>query len=261
MAFVEVPEPRNGLGLRAKKSTPSGAPATDKEALLDHAGHPVIDALLEYSTLSTALNYLTSYPQFIRDGRIRGQFKQAGTVTGRLSSSEPNLQNIPRRGDLGKRIRKLFIAEPGNQLVVADLDQLEHRILAALSGEQKLIDAFVNGEDIHQRTATIMGVSSRDVGKTGNYAAVYECGPNKFAQLCTVAGQPTDVDQAKRLLEKYYEQLPMVLVWKTRVKNDAARQGFVRTMGGRLRHLPDAVSKDHGLRARAIRQAVNSVLQ
>jgi len=259
--LVDVEVERQGLGLKAAKFAPSGAPATDKEALQKHAGHPVVDVLLEYSVLSTALNYLTSYPRFINGGRIRGTFKQAGTVTGRLSSSDPNLQNIPRRGALGKRIRRIFTAAPGKVLVVSDLDQIEYRILAAMSGERKLIEAFVNGEDVHTKTASIMGVASRDVGKTGNYAAVYECGPGKFAQLCTMAGTPTTSDQAKELLDRYYAELPAVLVWKNKVKYGARTQGFVQTIGGRLRHLPDCRSEDGGLKARALRQAVNSVIQ
>jgi DNA polymerase-1 len=260
-AFVEVPEERQGLGLTPKKATAAGAPSTDKEALTAHAGIPVIDALLEYNTMNTALTYLMAYPRYVTGGRMRGTFKQAGTVTGRLSSSDPNLMNIPRRGPLGKRIRKLFIAEPGNRLVVADLDQIEYRILAALSGEKKLIEAFVNGEDVHSKTAAIMGVESRDVGKTGNYAAVYECGPNKFAQLCTMAGTPTTGAQAKALLEKYYAELPAVLWWKNAVKGEALSSGVTYTLGRRMRHLPDLKSKDNGLRARALRQSVNSVIQ
>lgn len=259
--------PRKGLGLRPGKTTENGLPSTDEETLLGLAGHPTVDAVLEYREAAKVLStYLLAFPQYMEGGRLFGHFNSTGTVTGRLSSNDPNLQNIPSRGSLGKRVRTLFVPEPGNVLVVADLDQVEYRLLASFSREPALVEAFETGADIHLRTAELVGVGQRAVGKTLNYAVVYGAGPGKVASLLTQAGLPTSPDQARNFLDRYYDALPNVVAWKERVLAYCRRNGFVVTLGGRLRRLPDInlpVASQEFRRRRfgAERQAINSVIQ
>ena len=250
-------ESRSGFGIKPVRFTAGGAPSTDDESL-EPLDHELAETVLDYRAAAKIKStYLEAFPRYTgQDGRLRGTFNPAGTVTGRLSSADPNLQNVPARGELGGRVRKLFVAGEGRALLVADLDQLENRIIASLSGEEGLIEAFLNGEDVHQRTADMMGGVSRHVGKTLNYAVAYGATAKRVSSLlkCSKA-------EASEYIEKYKAALPAVEAWKKKVLAFARKHRAVATLDRRLRRLPDINHKDRGIRFRAERQAVNAVIQ
>lgn len=192
------------------------------------------------------------------DGRVHTNFKAHGAETGRFSSSEPNLQNIPSSGDYGKLIRNLFIAPPGYKLVVADYSQIEPRIIAAFSNDPVMMSAYQNGEDIYTAIGETMGVD-RKAGKVLVLAISYGVGPDKIASSigCTVK-------QAKELLDNFSAKFNDINKYKGRVVRRATAQTpipYVETIFGRRRYIPELKSKENGLRARAERQAFNTVIQ
>lgn len=244
-------------------------PSTKAEVLETYAGtDPVVAGLLEYAeTKKLHSTYAVSLIDLLTpEGRLHANFKQHGTKTGRFSCSDPNLQNIPRRGDKAKKIRSLFVAPPGHQLVVADYAALELRILAHYSKEPTLLDVFAVDGDPHAATAAlIFGVTQeevdeamRDVGKTINFAIPYGAGP---AGVAAQAG--TTVKRAKEILNLHQKTQPRVydfidLVIKTARKR---KPPYVKTITGRRRYLPTMWAHDKGLRRSAERQAVNTIIQ
>ncbi|WP_418736083.1 DNA polymerase, partial [Desulfovibrio sp.] len=197
-------------------------------------------------------------------GRIHTTFNQKATATGRLSSSNPNLQNIPVRGPLGKRMRSCFIAGPGRLLVSADYSQVELRVLAHVSQDPALLEAFRNGEDIHARTAALVydlppdqvNPDQRRNAKTINFGLIYGMGAQKLAQELKIS-----TTQAKDFIARYFERLQGLKEFYEGVEASARKHGFVTTLGGRRRLLPDINSASGQAAALARRQAINTVIQ
>jgi DNA polymerase I-like protein with 3'-5' exonuclease and polymerase domains len=266
-----------GQGLKPHKFTDTGAPSTDAESLENYPNNPVVQALVEYQDISKLLTtYLQSYlgvegnkkkPSQIYNGRIHADFVQYGTVTGRFSCREPNLQNIPRPDtELGNKIRGLFVAPPGHQLVVADYGQIELVVLAHYSRAKALVDGFNDGIDAHTMTASkVFGVpfdqvtkEMRQVAKGINFAVVYGAGPDKVAAMSGVS-----LKEAKRFLEIHQKEFPEIYKFKDQVIKTALtrKPPRIRTLMGRYRRLPTLYARDFKVRGAAERQAVNSLIQ
>ncbi len=259
-----TPPPTNPLTGEVGKFPSTSSP----ELLYMHAGDPWVRKLcLEYRKLEKLLTtYLTKWPVQAYEGRIYARFNQTGTVTGRLSSSGPNLQNVPSRGDRGKAMRGLF----QGQLIVADYDQLEMRLMAHFSEDPRLMDVFRRGEDPHLLTArAIFGAGvdpdsdERGIGKTLNFAIGYGAGAKKVAQVLSLSGYATTKEQAKDYLDEISHFYRRYYRWKTEVIQRAKRKGHVATIGGARRRLT-ATFKDTAnwkLTGYGERQAVNAIIQ
>lgn len=257
----------NGLGLPAPRKTKGGQASTSQQTLEKLAGqHPVVDSILQYRKLEKMRStYLDPLPRLVDpQGRIHTTFNQKATATGRLSSSNPNLQNIPVRGPLGKRMRSCFIAGPGRLLVSADYSQVELRVLAHVSQDPALLEAFRNGEDIHARTAALVydlppdqvNPDQRRNAKTINFGLIYGMGAQKLAQELKIS-----TTQAKDFIARYFERLQGLKEFYEGVEASARKHGFVTTLGGRRRLLPDINSASGQAAALARRQAINTVIQ
>ena len=257
----------NGLGLPAPRKTKGGQASTSQQTLEKLAGqHPVVDSILQYRKLEKMRStYLDPLPRLVDpQGRIHTTFNQKATATGRLSSSNPNLQNIPVRGPLGKRMRSCFIAGPGRLLVSADYSQVELRVLAHVSQDPALLEAFRNGEDIHARTAALVydlppdqvSPDQRRNAKTINFGLIYGMGAQKLAQELKIS-----TAQAKDFIARYFERLQGLKEFYEGVEASARKHGFVSTLGGRRRLLPDINSASGQAAALARRQAINTVIQ
>ena len=257
----------NGLGLPAPRKTKGGQASTSQQTLEKLARqHPVVDSILQYRKLEKMRStYLDPLPRLVDpQGRIHTTFNQKATATGRLSSSNPNLQNIPVRGPLGKRMRSCFIAGPGRLLVSADYSQVELRVLAHVSQDPALLEAFRNGEDIHARTAALVydlppdqvSPDQRRNAKTINFGLIYGMGAQKLAQELKIS-----TTQAKDFIARYFERLQGLKEFYEGVEASARKHGFVTTLGGRRRLLPDINSASGQAAALARRQAINTVIQ
>ncbi len=257
----------NVLGLPGAGKTKGGAASTSQEALEKLEGeHPVVAKLLEYRKLEKLRStYLEPMPRLVdANDRLHTTFNQTGTATGRLSSSNPNLQNIPIRGLLGARMRRCFTAAPGKVLVCADYSQIELRVLAHLSQEPALLEAFHKGEDIHRRTAGLLYDVTQEAvtpeqrrnAKTVNFGLIYGMGAQKLAKDL---GIPQS--EAKGFISRYFERLPHLKEFYAAVEKEAEEHGFVATMTGRRRPIPDIRSQNNQLRSQARRQAVNTRIQ
>lgn len=255
------------LGLPPVKKTKTGY-STDVEVLERLKGaHEIPGLVLEYRTLAKIRStYVEVLPRQVdpRDGRIHTTFHLTQTATGRLSSSDPNLQNIPVREELGRRIRSGFVADPGCLFVGADYSQVELRLLAHLSEDPELVRRFRDGEDIHSATAcAVFGVSPSAVtpelrrrAKVINFGILYGMSP--FG-LSRELGIPPG--EARRYIEQYFSRYPGVLSYVERVKEEARRDGYVGTLLGRRRRLRDIGSRNKVLREAAERMAVNTPIQ
>jgi DNA polymerase-1 len=198
------------------------------------------------------------------DGRLHTTFHQAVAATGRLSSANPNLQNIPVRTELGQRIRKAFVAADGALLVAADYSQVELRILAHIAGEQALIDAFRAGEDIHTSTAaTVLGIApalvspeQRRAAKTINFGIMYGMSAFGLARNLGI-----DRGEAQRFIDAYLDRYPQVKRYREETLERAHSRGRVETLYGRVRYLADIESKNRALRENAERMAINAPIQ
>lgn len=257
----------NKLGLKPKGKTKGGQISTSQSVLEKLAGeHEVIDLILEYRKLEKLRStYLEPMPKLAdRDGRIHTTFNQLATATGRLSSSNPNLQNIPVRGVFGPRMRACFTARSGCKLVSADYSQIELRVLAHCSQDPTLLEAFRNDEDIHSRTASVLfdapaaavTPDQRRNAKTINFGLVYGMGPQKLAQELKIS-----LNDAKEFIERYFEKLQRLREFYDQVVEDAKQHGYVATLIGRRRHVPDIQSGNNQLQSQARRQAINTVIQ
>ncbi len=255
------------LGLKPKGKTPGGAASTSQEALERLAGEsPLVDKILEFRKLEKLRStYLDPLPRLAdAAGRVHTTFNNLATATGRLSSSNPNLQNIPIRGAFGRRMRECFVAAPGSKLVAADYSQIELRVLAHLSGEPALLSAFEEGADIHARTAAILfdrpeaaiSPDERRQAKTINFGLLYGMGPQKLSRDLGIR-----LDAAKAFIEKYFERLSGLSTFYQGIVDTAKAQGFVTTLAGRRRLLPEIHSANTQLAAQARRQAINTVVQ
>jgi DNA polymerase-1 len=223
--------------------------------------------VLEYRTLAKIRStYVAVLPGLVdpRDGRIHSTFHQTQAATGRLSSSDPNLQNIPIRTELGRRIRSGFVADPGNTLVGADYSQVELRLLAHLSGDAELIRRFRAGDDIHTATAAaVFGVDpsrvneeQRRKAKVINFGILYGMSPFGLSRELGICGR-----EAKEYIEQYFHRYPGVKEYIEDVKANARKNGYVLTIMGRRRFLRDIDSRNRVLREAAERMAVNSPIQ
>jgi DNA polymerase-1 len=242
--------------------------STDVEVLTRLAAqHPLPARLLEYRTLAKLKStYVDALPAAVnpRTGRLHTSFNQTVAATGRLSSSDPNLQNIPVRGDDGKRIRAAFIAADGCRLLGADYSQIELRLLAHLSGDPVLVDAFRRGDDIHARTAAeVFGVlpaavsaEMRRAAKVINFGILYGMGPQRLARELQIP-----VREAERYIASYFERYAGVHAYLERTKAEARERGYVTTLLGRRRSLPDLASADRGVAQAAERTAANTPIQ
>lgn len=248
--------------------TPSGQPSTAEEVLLQLAEQYELPALiLEHRRLSKLVStYLEALPKKVNPltHRVHTSYNQAVTATGRLSSSDPNLQNIPVRTQEGKIIRRAFIAKPNYRLVSADYSQVELRIMAHLSEDPRLIDAFLNHQDIHQATASeIFGVSMKEVSaeqrrqaKAINFGLIYGMSAFGLAKQLNITRQ-----EAQAYMNRYFERYAGVLNYMERIKALAKQQGYVETIFGRRLYLPEIQSKNMARVKAAERTAINAPMQ
>ncbi len=254
------------LGLKGGKKTKTGY-STNAEVLEKlRYDHPVIELILEYRTLaklkSTYCEGLVK--QIAADGRIHSNFKQTETRTGRISSTEPNLQNIPVRTELGRELRKFFIAKDGCMLVDADYSQIELRVLAHISNDKNMIEAFKNNEDIHTITASqvfnmpidVVTPIMRSRAKAVNFGIVYGISAYSLSQDIGVT-----VKQAKSYINEYLNNYKGVACYMQDVVNKAKENGYVETMFKRRRYLPELMSSNFNLRAFGERVAMNMPIQ
>jgi DNA polymerase-1 len=251
-----------------KRTGTSRAPSTAVDVLEELAlGHEMPRLILEWRALAKLKGtYIDALPQLINPetGRVHTSFNQAVAATGRLSSSDPNLQNIPIRTDIGREIRRAFVAEPGYRLISADYSQIELRVLAHLSGDETLIAAFARGEDIHDRTAAKVfgdhsGLSAHELrrrAKIINYALLY--GKTAFT-LAKDIGVAQEAAQA--FIDAYFAGFPKVRGYIDQTLADARQTGVVKTMFGRRRPVPELTSKNFQIRSAAERVAVNLPIQ
>ncbi|TVM15535.1 DNA polymerase I [Oceanidesulfovibrio indonesiensis] len=256
------------LGLKPAGKTPGGSASTSQAVLERMADkHPIISTILEYRKMEKLRStYLEPLPKLLdpKDGRIHTTFNQTSTATGRLSSSSPNLQNIPIRGPLGSRMRSCFIAGPGHLLVAADYSQIELRVLAHMSQDPTLLEAFRKNEDIHSRTAGLLfdrspdqvSADERRSAKTINFGLIYGMGPQKLAQELSVS-----LKDAKAFIERYFSRLSVLRDFYESIEETAREQGYVTTLAKRRRLLPDLYSRNTQLQSQARRQAINTVVQ
>ncbi|MFW6177940.1 MAG: DNA polymerase I [Desulfohalobiaceae bacterium] len=255
------------LGLKPGRKTPGGAPSTSSQVLeaMQHQ-HPIIQDILRHRSLEKLRStYLEPLPKHVdQQGRLHTHFNHLTTATGRLSSSNPNLQNIPIRGELGPRMRACFVAGPGKKLVAADYSQIELRILAHMSQDPHLLQAFSQNRDIHAATAGLLldkppeevNNEERRKAKTINFGLLYGMGPQKLGRELGIP-----LKQAKEFMHKYFSRLDKVSNFYSQVQEKAARQGYISTMMGRRRLLKDINSRNENLAGQARRMAINTLIQ
>jgi DNA polymerase-1 len=256
------------LGLPALVKTPKGQPSTNEEALEAIADqHELPRVVLDYRGLAKLRStYTDKLPEMVnpRTGRVHTSYHQAGAATGRLASSDPNLQNIPIRTADGRRIRTAFVAPEGRRIVACDYSQIELRIMAHLSGDPGLVDAFASGADIHRATAAevfgktidAVGPDERRAAKAINFGLMYGMGPHGLARQLGIAR--TD---AQDYIALYFNRYPGVRAFMDRTREQAREQGYVETVFGRRLYLDNIHARNQGLRAGAERAAINAPMQ
>ena len=257
---------KEGLGLEPKRKTAKGQPSTNEEAL-KLLEHPLVDLIMSYRTL-TKLNstYLEALPKQInrQTGRLHTSYHQAVTATGRLSSSKPNFQNIPIRTEQGAQIRSAFVSGKGNVIMAADYSQIELRIMAHISEDKNLIEAFRNNVDVHRSTAsqvfdtelTKVTKDQRRKAKAINFGLIYGMSAFGLAKQIDVSRT-----EAKQYIDGYFENYPGVLKFMDETKEKAKSQGFVETILGRRLYLPQINAKNKMLQQHALRTAINAPMQ
>ncbi len=248
--------------------TPKGAPSTAEPVLQELAlDYPLPKLILEYRSLSKLKStYTDKLPEQVnpRTGRVHTSYHQAVAATGRLSSSDPNLQNIPVRTAEGRRIRQAFIAEPGSLVLAADYSQIELRIMAHLSGDAGLVEAFAKGEDIHRATAAeVFGVAPEAVSgdqrrsaKAINFGLIYGMSAFGLAKQLGI-----DRGEAQRYVDRYFERYPGVKAYMEATREQAREQGYVETLFGRRLYLPEIRARNAQRRQAAERTAINAPMQ
>ncbi|MFJ5380068.1 DNA polymerase I [Cupriavidus sp. CER94] len=258
----------NQMQLPVVKKTASGAPSTDEEVLQKLAeDYPLPKLLLDYRALSKLKStYTDKLPRMVnpRTGRVHTSYGQATAVTGRLASTDPNLQNIPVRTEEGRRIREAFIAGPGNVIVSADYSQIELRIMAHISGDDNLLRAFANGEDIHRATAAEIFAVEREAvtseqrryAKVINFGLIY--GMSAFGLASNLG---IEREAAKHYIDRYFMRYPGVANYMEETRQKAREQGYVETVFGRRLWLPDIRGGNGPRRQAAERAAINAPMQ
>jgi DNA polymerase I len=247
--------------------TKTGLSTSASELVKMKARHPIIVMISEYRELAKLKStYLDALPLLVdpKTNRVHTSFNQTITATGRLSSSDPNLQNIPIRTPLGKEIRKAFIAEKGFRLIAADYSQIELRIVASMANDEKMLNAFQKGEDIHVRTAAeVHEVSLEKVtpqmrreAKAVNFGVIYGLGIHGLAE-----GADIPLEKARAFIEKYFTIHQGIQQYIENTKELAHQNGYVETLFGRRRYLPEISSGNAGLVAQAERMAINMPVQ
>jgi DNA polymerase-1 len=256
------------LGLPALKKTATGQPSTNEDVLSELAeDYPLPKLLLEHRSFAKLKStYTDKLPRMVnpRTGRVHTSFAQATAVTGRLASSDPNLQNIPVRTAEGRRIRAAFIAPRGYSVVSADYSQIELRIMAHLSQDARLLDAFARGEDVHRATAAevfgltpdAVGPEQRRYAKTINFGLIYGMSAHGLAKTLGI-----ERNAAKGWIDRYFARYPGVANYMEQVKAIAHDQGYVETVFGRRLHLPDITARQFARRQAAERAAINAPMQ
>lgn len=256
------------LELPVKKKTSGGTPSTSEEVLAELAlDYPIAEQILEYRKLTKLKNtYTDKLPSMVdaTDARVHTTFGQATAVTGRLASSEPNLQNIPVRTPEGRRVRAAFVAKAGCVIVSADYSQIELRLMAHLSGDKRLIDAFTAGDDVHRATASeVFGVAldavtneQRRMAKVINFGLIYGMSAFGLAKNLGI-----DRTSAKRYMDEYFARYPGVARYMETARREAVEKGFVRTIWGRRLWIPELKSPNAQVRAAAERAAINAPVQ
>ncbi|MBQ0213623.1 DNA polymerase I [Proteus vulgaris] len=256
------------LQLPVIKKTPKGAPSTNEEVLEELAhSHELPRLILEHRGLAKLKStYTDKLPLMVnsKTKRVHTSYHQAVTATGRLSSREPNLQNIPVRNEEGRRIRQAFIAREGFKIVAADYSQIELRIMAHLSQDKGLLDAFAQGKDIHRATASeVFGIplevvtsEQRRSAKAINFGLIYGMSAFGLSQQIGVERK-----EAQRYMDLYFERYPGVLDYMERTRKQASEQGYVETLDGRRLYLPEINSKNAIRRKASEREAINAPMQ
>jgi DNA polymerase-1 len=256
------------MSLPVIKKTPKGAPSTSEDVLQELAlEYPLPQKIMEYRGLTKLKNtYTDKLPKMInhRTGRVHTSYHQAVTATGRLSSTDPNLQNIPIRNEEGRRVRQAFVPREGNKIVAADYSQIELRIMAHLSGDKGLLDAFAHGKDIHKATAAeVFSVPLDDVtteqrrsAKAINFGLIY--GMSAFG-LSKQLNIPRN--EAQKYMDLYFERYPGVLEYMDSTRESAKEKGYVETVFGRRLYLPDIKASNGARRKGAERAAINAPMQ
>jgi DNA polymerase-1 len=256
------------LGIKPTKKTPSGAPSTDEDVLQELAlDHPLPKVLLEYRGLAKLKStYTDKLPKMInaQTGRVHTSYNQAVAITGRLASSDPNLQNIPVRSAEGRRIREAFIAPKGSHIVSADYSQIELRIMAHLSKDEGMLVAFANNEDIHRATAAeVFGVERENVdseqrryAKVINFGLIYGMSAFGLAQNLNI-----ERGAAASYIERYFARYPGVREYMQNTREVAKQKGYVETYFGRRLWVPEINSANAQRRNGAERAAINAPMQ
>ncbi|MGH7615840.1 MAG: DNA polymerase, partial [Gemmatimonadaceae bacterium] len=256
------------LSLPVLKKTPTG-PSTDASVLQQLAddGHRLPVLLMEYREIAKLEStYIDALPSYVHPvtGRVHTSFSQTVAATGRLSSSEPNLQNIPVRRELGRDIRRGFIPRAGWTLLAADYSQIELRLLAHLSGDPAFVEAFRSGGDIHRQTAALIfdlpidqvTKEMRARAKTINFATIYGQGPHALSQQLKIAHA-----DAKEFIERYFQRFSRVREYLDSMKEFARQHGYVQTIFNRRRYIPELRDRNFNIRAFGERTAQNSPIQ
>ena len=256
------------MNLPVIKKTPKGAPSTGEEVLQELAlNYPLPKAIMEYRGLTKLKNtYTDKLPKLIdhRTGRVHTSYQQAIAATGRLSSTDPNLQNIPIRTEEGRKVREAFVARPGYKIVAADYSQIELRIMAHLSSDAGLLHAFANGLDVHKATAAeVFGVELENVtndqrrsSKAINFGLIYGMSAFGLAKQLNIPR-----GDAQHYMDTYFERYPGVLQYMQDTREEAKAQGYVKTVFGRRLYLPEITSSNGARRAGAERAAINAPMQ
>ena len=258
------------LQLPVIAKTPKGAPSTAESVLQELAeqGHELPQVILQHRGLAKLKStYTDKLPELVNPetGRLHTSYHQAVAATGRLSSSDPNLQNIPVRNDEGRRIRRAFVPEPGWRMLAADYSQIELRIMAHLSGDQGLLDAFAAGADIHRATAAeVFGADSPDAvsseqrrsAKAINFGLIYGMSAFGLARQLGI-----ERAAAQQYVDRYFQRYPGVRAFMEDTREQARKQGYVETLFGRRLYLPDINARNQQVRAGAERTAINAPMQ
>jgi DNA polymerase-1 len=256
------------LGLPVTRKTPTGQPSTAEDVLEELAAeYPLPRLILEYRGIAKLKStYTDTLPEQINEetGRIHTSYQQGIAATGRLSSSDPNLQNIPIRTPEGRRIRQAFIAPPGHSLVAADYSQIELRIMAHLSGDASLLKAFAEDRDVHQATAAevfglpqdAVSADQRRSAKAINFGLIYGMSAFGLARQLGIGR-----GEAQRYVDLYFERYPGVKRYMDETRRQAREAGYVETVFGRRLYLPEIQSRNQALRQYAERSAINAPMQ